>query len=251
MTAPATDDHLLPIARRHLDDAIHALAGRQRLDVDRDPADILDDLHAAHAEAMARLVDPAARAELQRRHEEAVVAATATTTWTPSRLEQLEAALETPTATGRLPHAGSQPPVWVDALDLRRTITVHVTEWATAWQTPGAGTIDRLHALADHRWRPQDVAAMATITNRCAHWCAEIDSLFDPPRKLSLVAACPSCQTATVYRPDAAGEYVRQAALTFTARGCECLSCRYVWPPTHYQLLADALGFKRPEGVLE
>ncbi|GAA3962955.1 DUF7340 domain-containing protein [Gordonia caeni] len=257
MTAPATNEHLLPITRTQLGDAIHTLAGRQRLTVDRDQHDILTDLEHTYRERRRTIIaqhgHDTARVltDLQRRHEEAITAATTHTTWTDSRYAQLCAALETPKATGRQPHAGSQPPLWVDALDLRHTITTHVTEWAHTWQLGTTHTITALHALADRTWRPQDVAAMTTITQTCLRWSSAIDSLFDPPKRLTLAAPCPACQVATVHRPDSAGEWVRQPALQITDRGCECLNCRHLWDPTMYRHLANVLGCNLPEGVLE
>lgn len=243
MTQPTTDEHLLPVARNQLQDAIHALAGTQRLHVDRDPEQVLDDLEREYQAKLTQVADSAARADLRRRYEEAVTAATATTTWTASRYQQLCEALESPRLerTGGH-HDGPQPPVWVDAVDLRTKIGALVSEWAQTWQLACTEVVDRLHALADHGWRPQDVDAMQAIADMCVRWAAEIDSLFDPPRKVTLAAPCPSCQVATVYRPDETGEHVRQAALAITQRGCECLNCRYVWAPDKYVFLARLIG---------
>ncbi|UQE74207.1 hypothetical protein MYK68_15965 [Gordonia sp. PP30] len=245
MTTPdSTLDHQLPAARRQLSDAVHHLAGRQRLTVDRDPSvDILADLDADYQRRRATILaqpgdHTAVLADLQRRHEEAVTAATTSTSWTPSRYEQLDAALTRP-RLGRGGHTDTpHPPIWVDGVDLRAKIITHVREWAISWQTPCLAPVAVLHALADRAWRPQDVPAILTIAGRCEDWAKEIDQLFDPPRRLTISAACPECGESTVYRPDETGEWVRQPALTVDyQRGADCLACREHWPPERFLLL--------------
>lgn len=252
MTEPILDEQQLQLARQQLEDAIHLIAGRQRLTVDRDSddSDILAELDADYQRRREAILrdddcDPdrcTALADLQRRHEEAIVAATATTSWTPSRYQQLDAALSGP----RLGRGGTnnepQPPIWIDGVDLRAKIIRTLTEWRTTWQTGGLYPTAMLHALADHRWRPQDVPAMQTITHTCTRWAAEIDALFDPPRKITIAAACPACGQSTVYRPDETGEPVRQAALAVDyQRGATCLNCREHWPPERFLLLEQVL----------
>ena len=207
----------LPQVRNELDDAVHALIGTQSHDVDRDGS-------------------------IQR-------------VWGASRYAQLSVSLDTPKATGRTMKGGSQPPIWVDATDLKQSIDTTILGWWPHCQdlgaTRSAATIEAtLHGIVDHTWRPDDVAGLVHMARSIASFAVKIDKLFDPPKRLTLAASCPACGANTVYRPDSAGETVRQPALQLSADGCVCQACRHMWAPEYFAHLARTLG-TMPEGVLE
>ncbi|MFD6155089.1 hypothetical protein ACFWF7_16595 [Nocardia sp. NPDC060256] len=147
----------------------------------------------------------------------------------------------------------SLPPAWVEGLDWLTDIDTTVTAWC-----PDAGpdngqseTVRRLNQLAATEWAPEDLEHIHAWTSLLMHWAGAGKALLEPVRRWELVAACPACAVRTVHRPDASGELVRQAALQITAAGCTCQACRTSWAPTHYRLLAAALGCQLPLGVLE
>lgn len=143
--------------------------------------------------------------------------------------------------------AGSMPPVWVDALDLR----VEIDNAVECWHPTGTTTPARLRALAARRWRPEESRQVDQLTRNVESWCVEIRSLLDPDRVRRISAPCPACGASHVYRQNSAGEDVRQPALQLVGnQGCTCLACRHTWLPQHYLLLSRVLGFDAPEGVV-
>lgn len=148
---------------------------------------------------------------------------------------------------GRL---GTGSPIWTDAHDLLDEIDTA----AILWQPGYSGippTVARLRAQAEQTWRPQDVHGLEQKTTALQAWKIDITTLFDPPRRWTLAAPCPECETSTVYRKDNTGETVRQPALCVDTTKCECLNCRTVWQPYSFRLLAEALQCNIPDGVLE
>src|ERR1700704_2512522 len=78
----------------------------------------------------------------------------------------------------------SQPPLWVDASDLLRTIDSEVVRWQ---RNPGPGdgdlshqrpptpeTVRRLRLIEARKWRPQDCAEIASITALIEQWALKI-----------------------------------------------------------------------------
>ena len=117
---------------------------------------------------------------------------------------------------------------------------------------PPATTVDRIRALPDRRWRPQDVARMEQITAVLLDWAVDIGDMLNPPRKMTISAACPACGETTTHRRDKGGDRVRVPVLQVVAdRGCTCLACGAHWAPTLYTHLSRVLGFELPDGVLE
>ncbi len=151
--------------------------------------------------------------------------------------------------TGNGGGSKSRPPCWVDALDLRTEIDTAVEIWQPAY-TGTPATVGRLRWLEQRKWRPQDCRQIEQITQAVAEWAAAIDALLDPPRRWTLPSPCPACNTATVYRRDAAGDMVRQPALQIGPQGCHCIKCRAQWAPDKFVWLARLLG-SLPENVLE
>lgn len=82
-------------------------------------------------------------------------------------------------------------------------------------------------------------------------WVRLIRELFEPPRRIHLVGACPECGETSVrqYSPDD-GEYVIASALHIVRTGethaCECQGCGTVWPESQFLLLAKVLGCDSP-----
>ena len=135
----------------------------------------------------------------------------------------------------------SRPPMWTDAFDLLHEIDQACEVWQPAY-TGTPPTVGRLHWIAQRRWRPQDSRQIEQIARAVAEWAASIDALLDPPRRWTLPSACPSCNTAVVYRKDNAGESVRQPALHIDTQGCTCLRCKAHWPPERFVFLARVIG---------
>ncbi|MBF6333360.1 DUF7341 domain-containing protein [Nocardia transvalensis] len=147
----------------------------------------------------------------------------------------------------------SLPPAWIEALDWLTDIDTTVATWCPDPSSDNGqpDTVRRLNQLAATTWTPEDHDLVHGWITTLQRWTSAGRTLLEPARRWELVAACPACATRTVHRPDASGELVRQAALQITADGCICQACRTSWAPTHYRLLAAALGCQLPEGVLE
>jgi hypothetical protein len=216
MTTPAPDGNL-PLALRELEDAIHALCS---------PLPRLIDNRLVHV---------------------------------PSRyLQLLDATEGEQSNTGGGGGSKSRPPCWLDALDALNEIDTAVSIWQPAF----AGvppTVGRLRCIQQRSWRPQDVRRIGQITAVVTEWATAIDALLNPepvvylmaPNPSTEPAACTACGTKRVYRKDSTGERVRQPALRVTKDGCRCQHCHASWEPGQLRLLAAALGYPLPAGVLE
>lgn len=144
-------------------------------------------------------------------------------------------------------HARSTPAALVEVVDLKEKIETEVAAWCGV----GCDVEEALADLAAAHWRPQDVAVMNDYSAAVHQWCHEIESLLDPPKRITLAADCPACGARTVHRPDNGGDWVRQPALQIGDRGCECQRCHARWGPESYLFLARVLGYELPSGVLE
>ncbi|WP_062989879.1 DUF7341 domain-containing protein [Nocardia anaemiae] len=167
--------------------------------------------------------------------------------------DSVRAELAARLGSGGMLRPRSLPPAWVEGLDWLTEVDTTVGSWC-----PDAGadngqpdTVRRLNQLAAMRWTPANSEALHHWITELQRWANSGEALLEPKRHWELVAPCPACGVRTVHRPDATGEPVRQAALQITADGCICQSCRTGWAPTHYRLLAAALGCQLPAGVLE
>lgn len=176
--------------------------------------------------------------------------------WTESLYDQL--CDEVPGSQGnrsRVPH--SSPPLCLDAAELKHEIDTAVGVWEprppidVSSGEPPPITVIRLQALEQRKWRPQDVRGIEQIISNLLGWCESIKSLLNPTPKWTLPNKCPACNVAIVYRKNSGGEIVRQAALQIGPSGCVCQNCRHEWGPQLFQHLANVLGYKLPEGVLE
>ncbi len=148
----------------------------------------------------------------------------------------------------------SSPPLNLNAAELKAEIDTAVAIWEPnpIIDRDEHMTIIRLQALDKRRWRPQDVSRIDQLTANLLAWCENIVNELDPLPDWSLAAACPNCDTRTVYRRNSGGELVRKPALSIGPDGCECLKCHAKWAPDMFVFLATkVLGYELPPGVLE
>lgn len=208
------DEQTLPDAKRQLDDAIAALVDQQPITLGRGQIG-----------------------------------------WMPGRYDQLCNAIggETGARSGR---THSSMPIWCDAHDLITLIDTSTAQWS-----PDPSTVKfRYFELRARSWRPQDTGLVTDIAITTEQFAVRVDELLDPEPTVYLndpnepvPAACTSCGTRRVHKPDPAnpGKTVMQPALKITAAGCVCQKCRASWEPGQLRMLAAALGYPLPAGVLE
>lgn len=221
-----------------------ALLEPETRELDRDPAHVraqyvaqrysawLRDRYAAHMDdgrpdlarrALARLIA----------HERRQRAAGARHAHILSLLEQVCDAVQSSRGTGR--RSGSGPhrsAIGLAAADLLGSIERAV----------GRGPRDLLtrRVWAWVRGHAADPAAAATM----AAWVERARDVVDPPRPVSIVAACPKCHRRVAYVEDS-GEQVRRPALqvdraTGWAR-CIAPGCHAEWEPARLHFLARVL----------
>lgn len=147
----------------------------------------------------------------------------------------------------------STPPLWLDAEQWIDDVDREVRTWHQDGTGPDHATVNRLHALAESGFRPQDAQWLKDATRFLWSWVAKADNLLDgdTKHKFDLVVACPACSARYTYVIDSGGERKRQAALQVDSSGCVCAECETYWDPSRFGLLAAALGCELPEGVLE
>ncbi|AEK07852.1 hypothetical protein FDI59_gp105 [Mycobacterium phage Yoshi] len=176
--------------------------------------------------------------------------------WLDSLYDQLVDAL--PGGQGnasRIPQ--SSPPMCLDAVDLLRDIEAQTAAWEpkpnldASIDNPQPIAVQRLQAIDKRQWRPQDTNLVDDMTASIHKWCDKITATLNPQRKWTLPNPCPACNTAVVYRKNSSGDPVRKPALELGPRGCECQNCHTTWAPELFQHLAQVLGYKLPQGVLE
>lgn len=144
----------------------------------------------------------------------------------------------------------SQPPCWLDGVQLLDEIDTSVAIWQPAF-TGVPPTVGRLRWIEQRSWRPQDCKQIEQITGAVAEWAAEIDALLDPPQRWTLPDPCPSCGAKTAYRRDSGGERVRGPALQIDPQSCRCNACGASWGQDRFQWLGRLLGREKPAGVIE
>jgi hypothetical protein len=271
-----SDHYDLHGARQKLGDAVHALAGRQSTHIDRDTLDRdrLDaDLHARIRQAidqhdhdmqvmraqvkaaaaqgrpwtLARTQDETTKLDarhqarlsgIQVAHETAVVGLTTSLGQGDSLLDQLRDVHGS--TTGRGSSRSARTLVHLDATELLATIDRQAAIWVSDPGTTG----DRLHWLAERSYRPEDTPDIVVVADTIDGWVKKARDILTPAGHWHVVGACPECGTRTVYRPDTAGEVVRQPALSVTATGCECLACGEVWDVGRFEMLAAVLAIQ-------
>jgi hypothetical protein len=156
----------------------------------------------------------------------------------------------------------SQPPVWIDAMELLHEIDTAITAWEPRWpiephdpiDDPTPPTILRLRAIQRRKWRPQDVRSMEQIAGAVESWAKAIQELLSDKPRWHVAAPCPACERRFIYQRDNAGELTRRPALQITPAGCACQNpqCRAEWiGPQQVIMLARTLQCDIPRDVLE
>lgn len=179
-------------------------------------------------------------------------------TWVDSWYVQLQDAIPG-SKRDRTGVSASQPPVWVDALQLKHEIDTAAAIWERPFPAPPGDlsdetepvTVLRLRVINARTWRPQDVRSILQITEAIASWTENIQQLLTDKPRWHLPAPCPACGKKIVHRHDSSGELVRQPALQIGTHGCECAGCHTRWAPEFFTHLARVLGYEKLDGVLE
>lgn len=222
------------------------LLGRTH-DLDRDPDDEdarealaitarLRDRHAALLRAgqpaqarrvLARLIDH------ERRRQARAAASLLRHGAVPSLLDQVREAVTSSSGNGHRGSAGPhRSPIGLSAAELLGAIEREVGHRYT-------GPLDRdVWAWVNgHTAAPWAVDTMAG-------WVSRARAVVDPPRPVSLAAACPQCGRSVVHVEDS-GERVRRAALqvdrTTGTAACIAPGCDAVWTPDRWAFLAAVL----------
>lgn len=161
----------------------------------------------------------------------------------PSLVEQLIDAIP---GSGNTDHgtgsAGStRSAVALDVLDL-----VHAMQAATRCRTL-RGLSDALRAWtrASGHWRTTDPELLLWAATAAESWVSAARTLLNPPKRWSMAAACPQCETSVTYVQDSSGERVRRPALELdpTTQTARCLApgCGARWDSRRLLLLAQML----------
>ncbi len=146
----------------------------------------------------------------------------------------------------------STPPLWLDCSSWIDSVDREVRSWGFSGEGPSEhATVNRLFAMADAGWRPDDVTVLNNATRIITKWIVKAENLLDGERRFTIAASCPACNESTIRKRDSAGEWVRQPALQVNAQGAHCVACQTYWAPEYFDLLASAIGCEKPAGVLE
>jgi hypothetical protein len=131
--------------------------------------------------------------------------------------------------------------VALDVLDL-----VHAMQAATRCRTL-RGLSDALRAWtrASGHWRTTDPDLLLWAATAAESWVSAARTLLNPPKRWSMAAACPQCETSVTYVQDSSGERVRRPALELdpTTQTARCLApgCGARWDSRRLLLLAQML----------
>jgi hypothetical protein len=111
-----------------------------------------------------------------------------------------------------------------------------------SWEPHAKSTIDRLHELATHSWRPQDCGLIDRYTGHLQHWSLTGTELLGAAPRVFLRVPCPQCGAQFAYRAHDGGEQVRVRALRVSETGCQCAACGAFWGPELFEWLARLTG---------
>lgn len=164
----------------------------------------------------------------------------------PSLYQQVAEAVESHRAGGGGKWAG-QFPFWADALVLLGEIDSEVLKMHPGPHSWPGWTVQRLEAVKQHGWRPQDCKLMLNYSSTLDVFSKRVEQLF-APKPIALSDACPECESRWVYR-EQDGEEIRVAALQITENGATCGNpeCRANWPVEYLPMLGKLLGYGIPE----
>lgn len=191
---------------------------------------------------------------------------TTTITWLDSLYDQLCDAVDAQKSSGWSQVGGNTTPIWAAVLDLLNEIHTKVKDWWPEWPHPDPleplpPTVLRLQLLNQATWTVEDAAHVNHIATCVDGFCDDIRKKLSPEPVIYLMApgdqkgaaACTACGTDYVWVRDEGdnGRRVRQPALKVTKFGCVCQECGASWEPGALRLLAAAIGYPLPSGVLE
>ena len=170
----------------------------------------------------------------------------------PRLVDQVADSIAGRQGTGNHQAARSPPNVWVDAVDLLNDMDTALRIWERnlpPFHIPPAiapaTTVQRIRALADRRWRPQDTGRVQKLRLALVGWARDIDELLHPPRRMSLAGGLPGVQRNHGV-PHRCGRRPRTRAgpaKSTLKRGCICLACKASWGPERFLFLCEVLGF--------
>jgi len=133
--------------------------------------------------------------------------------------------------------ATSRAPLRADVLSWLAEVDGAVRLWAD-----GENTVDRLRALRDLPWRPQDCGLMSRRSRVIERWAVAAAGLVEHTPVVALEHPCPRCEARWCHRRDSGGDRVRARALSVSEHGARCGACGAVWPPAEFGWLAQLLG---------
>jgi hypothetical protein len=138
-------------------------------------------------------------------------------------------------------------PAQIDCLKLAIHIDNRTTILTRGTPNRPSSVIDRLQQLTTHKWRPQDIEHVETLTTEIASWVKKIDDLFGP-KPVYLKQPCPHCGHNTAHKLNDEGDTIRTPALALTIEHNErppmarCQHCHDAWTgPQQLKLLARML----------
>ncbi len=159
--------------------------------------------------------------------------------WSDRLYDRLRGALKGSAGVSGHRVPGSRMPCVTAVLAL----LVEVDTVVASWESDAVGTVDKLHKLIGHGFRPQDVSRLDSYSEQLEKWATDASELVgDAAVVLPLRVPCPSCGQRYVYRRSRSEETVRSDCLRVSESGAECLGCRAVWEPAEFHWLARLLG---------
>lgn len=141
----------------------------------------------------------------------------------------------------------SQPPAWLDGIELVTEVDATVSQWEHDGSGAGFPTVNRLTRISTRSWRPEDVDTVVGMADTLHAWARHYEALTTARPKF-LPNPCPRCNESHAFR-ELDGERVRVPALQVTVERCVCLACRSEWPESQFMFLARTLGYSPPAGV--
>lgn len=131
----------------------------------------------------------------------------------------------------------SLPILWIDCFDTLARIDQTVAKWllnATQGADPPdpriPATVNRLQALSDAKWRPQDADLLTDRAGQLEAFAKTIKSLLLPQISFFLYGRrCPICNQDFVRRTDVTGAAMTVPALSIQGDSALCGECRRVW----------------------
>jgi hypothetical protein len=121
-------------------------------------------------------------------------------------------------------------------------LLIEVDTTVGRWEPHAKNTVERLHQLAVHSWRPQDCELIDSYVDHLQHWSVAGTELLGAAPRVFLRVPCPQCGALFAYRRDSAGERVRTRALRVSEAGCKCGACGAFWGPEMFDWLARLMG---------